>query len=63
MKPWGEPYGEEPIQRGKRKPPVYMRRGRYNRVRFYTAKGRQVGPEQNNVVPALAYALAQGWKV
>lgn len=32
------------------------------RVRFYTDGGEQVGPEQANVGPAVAYALAHGWK-
>lgn len=31
------------------------------RVRFFTAGGKQVGPEQHNVAPAVAYALAKGW--
>ncbi len=31
------------------------------RVRFYTPNGRQVGPEQANVAPAVAYAMAKGW--
>lgn len=36
-------------------------RGRHNRVRFYDGNGRQVGPEQRNVAPAFAYAVAQQW--
>lgn len=35
------------------------RRGQH--VRFYTADGRQVGPEQSNVAPAVAYTMAHGW--
>lgn len=31
------------------------------KVRFYTADGTQVGPEQPNVAPAVAYALSNGW--
>lgn len=30
------------------------------RCRFYD-RDEQVGPEQRNVAPALAYAMAQGW--
>lgn len=41
---------------------VTMYRGPHNRVRFYTAKGRQVGPEQKNVAPAVAYAIFHNWK-
>ena len=29
--------------------------------RFYTDDGRQVGPEQRNVAPAIAYTMAHGW--
>lgn len=32
------------------------------RCRFYTPDGRQVGPEQANLAPAVAYALSQGWQ-
>ena len=40
--------------------PVWMwRKGQ--RVRFYTAEGEQVGPEQNNVAPAVAAAMSAGW--
>lgn len=31
------------------------------RVRFFTAGGVQVGEEQRNVAPAVAYALSKGW--
>jgi hypothetical protein len=30
-------------------------------VRFYDAKGEQVGPEQTNVAPAVASAIDAGW--
>jgi hypothetical protein len=41
--------------------PVWMyRKGQH--VRFYTDAGTQVGPEQDNIAPAVAYALTQGWK-
>lgn len=36
-----------------------FRRGQ--RVRWFTAGGVQVGPEQRNVVPAVCYANSQGW--
>lgn len=36
------------------------RRGQ--RVRFIDNAGKQVGPEQSNVAPAVAYAMARGWK-
>jgi hypothetical protein len=32
------------------------------RVRWYDAEGNQVGPEQSNVAPAMAYALSRGWR-
>ena len=31
------------------------------RVRFYDASGKQVGPEQTNVSPAVLYANVHGW--
>jgi hypothetical protein len=31
-------------------------------VRFFDAAGNQVGPEQSNVAPAVAYANSQGWR-
>ena len=40
--------------------PVWMFRKRHA-VRFYDASGRQVGPEQRNVCPAVCYAMAHGW--
>ena len=32
------------------------------RVRFYDDEGNQVGPEQSNVAPAVAYIHANGWQ-
>lgn len=32
-------------------------------VRFYTAAGKQVGPEQRNVAPAMCFALHYGWRI
>lgn len=58
--PWGTVYGlPYDMPDGRR---VWMCRGRYNRVRFYTAEGEQVGPEQLNVAPAVAFALSRGWR-
>ncbi|MHB8318119.1 MAG: toxin-antitoxin system YwqK family antitoxin [Acidimicrobiales bacterium] len=31
------------------------------KVRWYDTEGDQIGPEQKNVAPAVAYALAHGW--
>jgi hypothetical protein len=31
-------------------------------VRFFDGAGNQVGPEQSNVAPAVAYAQSQGWR-
>lgn len=42
---------------------VRMHRNR-NRVRWYAVDSRRpIGPEQSNVAPAVAYALAHGWTV
>lgn len=41
--------------------PVWMWRKR-QAVRFYDADGRQHGPEQRNVAPAVAYAIHYGWR-
>ena len=57
---WGKVYGlPYDLPDGRR---VWMCRGKYNRVRFYTAEGEQVGPEQSNVAPAVAFALTYGWR-
>lgn len=32
-----------------------------SRVRFYDARGKQVGPEHKNVYPATIYAAAHAW--
>lgn len=40
--------------------PVWMYR-KGQKVRFFTAEGVQVGPEQNNVGPAVVAAAAAGW--
>ena len=56
---WGTPYGFGPAYLT-RHGLVWMRR-RGQRVRFFDEHGTQVGPEQANVAPAVAYAIAQGW--
>jgi hypothetical protein len=61
-KPFGEIYGSEEhpsfiTREGVR---VWMWR-KTQKVRFFTATGRQVGPEQLNIAPALAFAYSEGW--
>jgi hypothetical protein len=57
---WGARYGGPTPDYQTPQGPVWMfRRGQ--RVRFYAADGAQVGPEQANVAPAVAYALYAGW--
>jgi hypothetical protein len=58
---WGAPYGRSPAYLTPDSGPVWMRRGKSNRVRFFDLYGVQVGPEQSNVAPAVAAALDQGW--
>lgn len=56
---WGAPYNTAPAYAT---PDGYVwmfRRGQ--RVRFYDEGAQQVGPEQANVAPAVAYAQNQGW--
>ena len=57
---WGSAYGIEPAYLT-RHGLVWMRR-KGQRVRFYNAYGAQVGPEQENVAPAVAYAYTHGWQ-
>jgi hypothetical protein len=59
--PWGAVYGGNPSYRTPRGRFVVMCRKR-QAVRFYDAKGVQVGPEQTNVAPAVAYASYKGWR-
>ncbi len=60
---WGRPYGcsdDQPSYLTESNGEVWMhRKGR--RVRFFDSAGVQVGPEQNNVAPGIAYAYNQGW--
>lgn len=55
---WGETYGA-PYYTGDGTRVTMRRKGQ--RVRWFDDAGRQVGPEQRNVAPALGYALTQGW--
>lgn len=57
--PWGKPYGHRPWMTLRRRR-VWMYRKR-QAVRFYDSRGRQVGPEQTNVAPAVAYAMSKRW--
>ncbi len=60
--PWGEVYGgNEPFETDTGLL-VWMCRKR-QKVRFYTLDGRQIGPEQANVAPAIAYACAHHWDI
>lgn len=58
---WGEPYGAGPHYRLPDGRTVTMYR-KGQRVRFYDGSGAQVGPEQRNVAPGVAYALTHGWQ-
>ena len=56
---WGSVFGgDEPSYQTPDGPVWMFRRGQ--RVRFYDQDGGQVGPEQANVAPAVAYAQSQG---
>lgn len=57
--PWGSLYGSPVTSTDGRK--LELRRNG-QRCRFYDGAD-QVGPEHRNVAPALAYAMAQGWRV
>jgi len=59
---WGVPYGGDgPHWRTDKGILVTMfRKGQA--VRFYDQRGNQVGPEQRNVTPAVAYALQHRWE-
>lgn len=59
---WGEVYAGPGPAYMTHRGPVWMHRGKRNRVRFYDILGVQVGPEQANVAPAVAYAHAHRWE-
>jgi len=54
----GERWGKYRTDRGLI---VTMYRKR-QKVRFFTEAGRQIGPEQANVGPGIAYAMVHGWQ-
>jgi len=57
---WGEVYaGPSPAYQTPEGLVWMFRAGQ--RVRFYDEAGQQVGPEQSNVAPAVAFALSQWW--
>jgi hypothetical protein len=57
---WGERYsGPCPAYQSPEGPVWMFRKGQ--RVCFYNDDGLQVGPEQSNVAPAVAYAISHGW--
>jgi hypothetical protein len=60
---WGAPYGGLAYwTQGCPGTPLWMfRKGQ--RVRFYGPDGQQVGPEQANVAPAVAYAHSKRWLI
>jgi hypothetical protein len=57
---WGEPYGNTYFQTLSGRLLQMRRKGQ--RVRFFDIRGQQVGLEQPNVAPALAYADYMKWK-
>lgn len=59
---WGDHYGDGQTPNYMTpQGPVWMFRKRQS-VRFYDITGSQVGPEQSNVAPAVAYAHSAGWQ-
>ena len=58
---FGRAYGGSPAYITGDGVAVTMYRNGRNKVRFYTTDGQQIGPEQSNVAPAVAFAIAQGW--
>lgn len=57
---WGEPYGGAAYETRRGVEVRLYRKGQ--RCRWIAKDGRQVGPEQSNVAPALAYAMVNGWR-
>lgn len=57
---FGKPYGTTPYVTPDGDELFMYRKGQ--KVRFFDARGVQVGPEQPNVAPAVAYARSQGWR-
>ena len=61
MSTWGKPYGP-PMYRFPDGLRVHLHRGPRNHCRFYDDQGVQVGPEQSNVAPAIAWAMHNNLK-
>jgi hypothetical protein len=59
--PWGALYGTTACYLTTDGREVWMHR-KGQAVRFYDVDGWQVGPEQTNIAPAVAYAIAQDWR-
>ncbi len=59
MRTW-ETFGDIPYRRGNEAPIFLWRRGQ--RCQWRTAAGEDIGPEQANVAPAIAWALSQGYR-
>lgn len=57
---WGTPYPQSGPSYMSPEGPIWMRR-KGQRVRLFSASGEQVGPEQRNVAPAVAFAISRGW--
>jgi hypothetical protein len=58
---WGENYGSErAAYHTSHDGSVWMHR-KGQKVRFFDATGKQVGPEHRNVYPAMIWAAAAGW--
>lgn len=58
---FGKPYGGNDPYVTPDGDEVFMYRNG-QKVRFFDVKGNQVGPEQSNVAPAVAYAQSRGWR-
>ena len=56
---WGQPYGGV-VQMTNGSWATLYRKGQ--RCRWYS-EGKQIGPEQGNVAPAMAWAMSQGWRI
>lgn len=59
--PWkgAKPYGHRAWMTLRGRKVWLFRKGQ--KCRWYDASGRQVGPEQTNVAPAIAFALHHRW--
>ncbi len=58
---FGKPYAESDPYVTPDGDEVFMYR-KGQKVRFFDARGNQIGPEQSNVAPAVAYARSRGWR-